>query len=90
MVLFHDFAWNRCAVGWDEPSRIDESSDTEMSMVTDDSPELASASINNLVFGFCLDIASIMAEVSHLGAPTDIDVIPDDRVPDIGKVRNRG
>lgn len=89
-MLFHDFSWERSTKSWDEPSRIDESSDTEMGVVTDDSPELAHTSINNGVFGFCLDIASIMAEIGYLGATTDIDMVPDDGVPDIGKVRNRG
>lgn len=60
-----------------------------MSTIADDGSEFSSASVNDLIFYLCFDICSIVTEVGYLGSAADVHMIPDDRVPEVGEMRNR-
>ncbi len=58
-----------------------------MSTISDDSTELVTSTIDEFVFYHDSDICSIMSEIGDLGPATDIDMIADHRVSEIGEMR---
>ena len=58
-----------------------------MSSISDDGTELVSSAIRELIFYHDSDICMIVSEIGHLGSTTDIDVIADHRVSEIGEMR---
>ncbi len=59
-----------------------------MNIVSDDSPELPSTSVDEFIFHFCGDILAIVAEVGNLGSASEIRFIPDNRISNVGEMWN--
>ena len=81
------FTWDRRPIGWYHASWVYQSTDTEMSSISDDSSELVPSAIGERIFYHDSDIRVIVSEIGDLGSASDIHMIADHRVSEIGEMR---
>lgn len=87
-MLFNNLSWKGGGIGLNRATRIDNSFHTESRPISDNHSKFSTPGIYELSFAYRANSFSVVPEICHATAATNIDMIADHTVTDIGKVWN--